>query len=310
MIEYGGPASIQLEVWNVDKIDGSSTRRVRHNGTGYFYSATIDIAGTMSSVTGGDITPPSKVSGLAVTTVSDSQLKLAWAVNPEPDLAHYNVYSGTTAGFVVNTGTDSPSAVPNSNSYSNTGLSSSTTYYYKVAAVDTSGNIGILSNEASAATYAAGIFYSVAIASNAAASLYSGVSVRYGEEAANASSVIVGKSLKAWKVRLRKSATPSGNITAKIRRKSDDSVVATFDQTIDSTTLPPVFAEYIFTLTNPYTIQSGDRIMIEYGGPASIQLEVWNVDKIDGSSTRRVRHNGTGYFYSATIDIAGTMSYI
>ena len=125
----------------------------------------------------------SKVSGLAVTTVSDSQRKLAWAANPEPDLAHYNVYRGTTAGFVVNTDTDTPLAVPNSNSYSNTGLSSSTTYYYKVAAVDTSGNIGILSNEASAATYAAGIFYSVAIASNAAASLYSGLSVRYGEEA-------------------------------------------------------------------------------------------------------------------------------
>ena len=53
------------------------------------------------------------------------------------------------AGFAVNTVTDTPLAQPVTNSYSNTGLSSSTTYYYKVAAVDTSANIGILSDEAS-----------------------------------------------------------------------------------------------------------------------------------------------------------------
>ena len=52
-------------------------------------------------------------------------------------------------GFAVNTATDTPLAQPATNSYSNTGLSSSTTYYYKVAAVDTSGNIGVLSDEAS-----------------------------------------------------------------------------------------------------------------------------------------------------------------
>ena len=35
---------------------------------------------------------------------------------------------------------------------------------------------------------------------------------------------------------------------AKIRRKSDDSVVASFSQTIDSTSLGTAFAEYTFTL--------------------------------------------------------------
>ena len=53
------------------------------------------------------------------------------------------------SGFAVNTATDTPLAQPVTNSYSNTGLSSSTTYYYKVAAVDTSANIGVLSDEAS-----------------------------------------------------------------------------------------------------------------------------------------------------------------
>ena len=306
MIEYGGPASVQLETWNVDKIDGSNTRRIRYT-TSYLSYSTEDIAGTMSSVIGGDITAPSKVFGLTVTTVSDSQLNLAWTINTEPDLAHYNVYRGTTAGFAVNTATDTPLAVPATNSFSNTGLTASTTYYYRVAAVDTSGNIGILSDEASSATYPPGIFYNVAIPGNVAVAMNAGGSVRYGEEANTPMSVIVGKPLKAWKVRLRKSGTPSGVVTAKIRRKSDDSVVATFNQTIDSTALSTVFAEYTFTLTNPYTIQSGDRIMIEYGGPASVQLETWNVDKIDGSNTRRIRYS-TSYLSSSTEDIAGTMS--
>ena len=115
-------------------------------------------------------------------------------------------------------------------------------------------------------TYAAGIFYNVSIPGNGAHPC-SGLSVRYGEEAnTTAASILVEKSLEAWKVRLRKSGTPSGNVTAKIRRKSGDSVVTTFIQTIDSTTLPTAFAEYTFTLTSPYTIQRGDRIMIEYGG--------------------------------------------
>ena len=105
----------------------------------------IQIPGTG---TGGDITAPSKVLGLTVTPISGSQIDLGWTTNPEPDVAHYNVYRGTTAGFAVNTATDTPLAQPTGNSYSDTtGLTESTTYYYKVAAVDTSSNIGILSDE-------------------------------------------------------------------------------------------------------------------------------------------------------------------
>jgi hypothetical protein len=111
----------------------------------------IAIPGTQS----GDTTPPARVSGLSVTTVSDSQLNLSWTANAEPDLDHYNVYRGNTAGFPVNTSTDTPLAQPTGNSFSNASLSSSTTYYYRVVAVDTSGNIGNISNEASGTTAAA-----------------------------------------------------------------------------------------------------------------------------------------------------------
>ena len=83
----------------------------------------------------------------------------------------------------------------------------STTYYYKVAAVDTSGNIGILSDEFSATTLTQ-VFYEVAIPGNKRTVINTGVTTRYGEEALNASSILVGKSLKSWKVRLRKVRYP------------------------------------------------------------------------------------------------------
>ena len=130
------------------------------DSTTYYYkvaavdtSSNIGILSDEASGATGDSTAPAKVLGLTVTPISASRLDLAWTTNTEPDLAHYNVYRGTSPGFAVNTATDTPLAQPATNSYSDTtGLSDSTTYYYKVAAVDTSSNIGILSDEASGAT--------------------------------------------------------------------------------------------------------------------------------------------------------------
>ena len=147
------------------------------SSTTYYYKvAAVDSSANIgvlsdeaSGTTAGaaDTTPPSKVLGLTVIPVSSSQLNLAWTANTETDLGHYNVYRGTTAGFAVNTATDTPLAQPSTNSYSDTnGLIQSTTYYYKVAAVDTSGNIGNVSDEISAITLT-GVFYNVAIPGNA-----------------------------------------------------------------------------------------------------------------------------------------------
>lgn len=55
-----------------------------------------------------DTTPPVQVAGLAVTTASSTQLNLSWTQNTELDLNHYNVYRGTTAGFLVTLGTTTP----------------------------------------------------------------------------------------------------------------------------------------------------------------------------------------------------------
>jgi len=99
-----------------------------------------------------DTTPPAQVSGLTVSTVSTSQLKLTWNQVTASDFDHYNIYRGTSANFPVTLGTTNPAGTTTSTSYSSTGLSPSTTYYYKVAAVDVAGNIGPVSTEKSGTT--------------------------------------------------------------------------------------------------------------------------------------------------------------
>ncbi len=87
-----------------------------------------------------DTTPPSQVTGLVASTGN-----LAWTQNSEADFDHYNIYRGTSSGFSVTPGITPPTATSLSNSFQDSELNPSTTYYYKVAAVDNAGNIGPLS---------------------------------------------------------------------------------------------------------------------------------------------------------------------
>jgi hypothetical protein len=102
----------------------------------------------------GVATAPVQVTGLGATAVGSGQINLSWTANTETDLNHYNIYRSTINGFTVNTATDTPIATPTTNSYSNTGLSASTTYYYVVAAVNNSSMIGPVSSQASRKTAA------------------------------------------------------------------------------------------------------------------------------------------------------------
>ena len=81
------------------------------------------------------------------------QINLSWNANNDGGVTtKYNVYRNTTAGFTVNTATDTPIATPSTNSYNDTGLTSSTTYYYRVAGVNASNFVGTPSDIASATT--------------------------------------------------------------------------------------------------------------------------------------------------------------
>jgi fibronectin type 3 domain-containing protein len=96
---------------------------------------------------------PSAPTGLTATAASSNVISLAWtAVNPPANCAisFYNTYRSTTSGFTPSSTTLVASGVTTA-SYSDTGLAGSTTYYYKVEAVDADGT-SAASAQASATT--------------------------------------------------------------------------------------------------------------------------------------------------------------
>lgn len=97
-----------------------------------------------------DRTPPAAPTGLAATAAGGSQIDLTWNMNGETDLSRYNVYrSKSSGGSYTKIGSVGKTVSPK---YSDTGLQAATTYYYVVAAVDTSGNQSAYSAPASATT--------------------------------------------------------------------------------------------------------------------------------------------------------------
>ena len=109
----------------------------------YFKIESEDISGTnliddnngqLYTFTTKDITPPSKITSLELASVTESSISISWDPSNENDLSHYNVYrdrikiKGTTE-----------------TNFNDTALSLSSSFSYKVSAVDISGNEGILS---------------------------------------------------------------------------------------------------------------------------------------------------------------------
>jgi chitodextrinase len=92
-----------------------------------------------------DNTPPSVPTGLAATAASSTQISLTWnASTDNVGVTGYRVYRNSTLVATVS-----------QLSYSDTGLSPSTTYNYRVSARDAAGNESAQSTQASATTPAA-----------------------------------------------------------------------------------------------------------------------------------------------------------
>src|SRR4029079_18009871 len=124
-------------------------------GTSYSYTVSaFDAAGNVSAqssavsattLTAADNTPPSVPTNLAATTMSSSQVNLAWTASTDANgVAGYKIFRN---GTQISTAT--------SNSYADTGLTPSTTYTYTVSAYDGAGNVSAQSSPASATTFAA-----------------------------------------------------------------------------------------------------------------------------------------------------------
>jgi hypothetical protein len=119
------------------------------NGTTYYYRVVaFNNSGNSGPSNEASATPaassvPSTPTGLTASA-GNGQVTLNW--NASTGAMFYNVYRGTTPGGQSTTPVASNVLSP---SYTNTGLTNGTTYYYRVVAFNNSGNSGP-SNEASA----------------------------------------------------------------------------------------------------------------------------------------------------------------
>ncbi len=127
-----------------------------------------------------DTTPPAAPTALTATPASSNRIDLDWANNSEPDLASYSVYRSTVSGFTPGAGNRIASGVLAS-AYSNTGLAASTTYYYKVTALDATGNESAPSNQASATTSGSCTAASTHVASIAVTTVNAGQGSKRGQ---------------------------------------------------------------------------------------------------------------------------------
>ena len=99
---------------------------------------------------------PSAPSGVRATTASSAVINVSWTPDTAPancTISSYNVYRSTTSGFTPSSSNRIASGVTTT-SFSDSGLSPATTYYYAVTAVDAAGT-SAASPQSSATTSAA-----------------------------------------------------------------------------------------------------------------------------------------------------------
>jgi chitodextrinase len=120
--------------YNVDAVDGDGN------------ASPLSAAASATTLTAPDTTAPSTPLGLTATAVSSSQINLNWLASTD------NV---AVTGYLVFRGGVQIATLGNVQSYQDTGLSPSTTYSYRVRAVDAAGNVSGQSSQRSATTFAA-----------------------------------------------------------------------------------------------------------------------------------------------------------
>ncbi len=105
--------------------------------TTYYYlveatnSSGTSLASNQASATT-NVTQPAPPTNLTATAVSSTQINLSWTASTTAGV-YYEVFASTTAGFTPSEG--SLLASTSGTTYSNTGLTAGTTYYYAVEAV-------------------------------------------------------------------------------------------------------------------------------------------------------------------------------
>src|SRR5205807_1366334 len=100
----------------------------------------------------GSCSVPTIPGGLNATAISSSQVNLSWSASTSSCAVSYTVFRSPTSGFTPSGSNQIASGVTGT-SFSDTGLTASTTYFYLVEAVN-SGGTSAASNQTSATTQA------------------------------------------------------------------------------------------------------------------------------------------------------------
>ena len=132
-------------------------------GTTYVYRVrATDAAGNLSAYsstasaatqTAPDTTAPSAPASLAATVANATQINLSWTASSTAGVT-YNIYRSTSSGLGISSANRIATGV-GATTFSDTGLSASTTFFYLVTAANANGE-SVASNQASATTQAGG----------------------------------------------------------------------------------------------------------------------------------------------------------
>ena len=128
----------------VSDLAPSATYNYRIRAVDAAGNQTISSNGTFTTAAGADTVAPSMPTGLTTTPISTTQINLSWNASTD------NV--GVTGYRVFRDGGSTPIATVTTTSYSDSGLTASTTYQYTVVAIDAAGNASGPSVAASATT--------------------------------------------------------------------------------------------------------------------------------------------------------------
>ena len=94
-----------------------------------------------------NVTAPNAPTSLSQTSGSNNSLTLNWADNSEFDLEKYNIYRDTNANFTATTSNIINSSDVTTSVYTDSTVSTWTTYYYQITALDSSSNESATSTE-------------------------------------------------------------------------------------------------------------------------------------------------------------------
>ncbi len=106
------------------------------------YSSKVNHLTVFGVINPTDLDPPATPSGLSAVA-NNGSVSLSWNANTEDDFLEYQLFRGTSADFTCNDSTQINTSSLTSTSYTDNSISNDTsyTYYYKITAVDDSGNI-------------------------------------------------------------------------------------------------------------------------------------------------------------------------